>query len=137
PFLTSAPGPNGETAELVLANLRVQFIQDHPDYGELPWLELAVDAPLGFELGYDPVAGQLTPTITPPEPGAIDARVVSNPLRASEPAVEALFPNLFPAFVEGVGASFAAFPLPAFLGLGIDVLDVARQGNHFVLYANL
>ncbi len=39
--------------------------------------------------------------------------------------------------MSGVGDSFAAFPLPSFLGLQLDVLEVARQGNSFVLYANL
>ncbi len=36
-----------------------------------------------------------------------------------------------------MSSSFGAFPLPAFLGLSLDVLEVARHGNHFVLYANL
>jgi hypothetical protein len=39
--------------------------------------------------------------------------------------------------VSSLGSSFAAFPLPAFLGLQLDVLDVDRQGNYFVLYGNL
>ena len=137
PFLTERPGPNGEPAELVLANLEIDFVQDVPDLGPLTWLRLAVDAPLGFSLAYDPAAGQLAPTITAPPGSAVTARVVNNLIGTNETAIEALFPGLFPTFVSGVAGSFAAFPLPGFLGLKLNVLEVARDGNAFVLYANL
>ena len=136
PFLTSEPGPNGEPAELMLANLEVDFVQDTPQ-GVASWLKLAVDAPLGFSLAYDPVAGQLAPTVTAPPASAVKARVMGNTVGTNEPNIEALFPGLFPTFVSGVGDSFAAFPLPSFLGLNLNVLEVARDGNSFVLYANL
>jgi hypothetical protein len=136
PFITSEAGPNGEPAELMLANLEVDFVQDTPD-GTLSWLKLAVDAPLGFTLAYDPEAGQLAPTITAPAGSAVKARVMGNTVGTNEPNIEALFPGLFPTFVSGVGDSFAAFPLPAFLGLKLNVLEVDRDGNSFVLYANL
>ena len=136
PFLTSDPGPNGEMGELMLANLEVSFVQDLPET-TVTWLTLAVDAPLGFALAYDPVAGQLAPTITPPPASAVAARVVSNSIGTNEPNIEALFPGLFPTFVGGVSESFGSFPLPAFFGLKLNVLEVARHGNHFALYANL
>jgi hypothetical protein len=137
PFLTESAGPNGEPAELVLANLQVDFVEDRPGVGEVDWLTLAVDAPLGFDLGYDAEAGELAPTITPPPADAIAARVVGNSVGTDESSIEALFPSLFPTFVGAVADSFAGFPLPAFLGLQLNVLEVQRVGNHFVLYANL
>jgi len=137
PFLTEAPGPNGEPAELMLANLQIDFVEDRAGVGEVDWLTLAVDAPLGFDLGYDAAAGQLAPTITAPPAEAIVARVVGNSVGTDESHIEALFPGLFPTFVGAVADSFAGFPLPAFLGLQLDVLEVQRIGNHFVLYANL
>lgn len=137
PFVTSEAGPNGEPAELMLANLQITLMQDRPGTFPLPWLQLVVDAPLGFDLGYDAAAGQLSPTITPPPASEVDARVVVNPIGTNEPAVEGLFANLFPTFAGALSDSFGAFPLPSFLGLDIDVVQVARQGNYFVLYANL
>lgn len=136
PFLTEAPGPNGEVAELMLANLQLEFVQPTEE-GDLVWLQLAVDAPLGFSLDYDADAGVLAPTITAPPAEDISARVVSNAIGTDEPNIEAVFPNLFPTFVDAVGESFTSFPLPGFLGLELDVRDVQRDGNHFVLYANL
>jgi hypothetical protein len=137
PFVTGDAGPGGEPGELVLANLGISFVQDDPQAGAVTWLRLAVDAPLGFDLAYDSAAGELAPTIAPPPGSAVAARVTSNAIGADENGVEALFPGLFPAFVDSVGESFAAFPLPAFLGLELNVAEVARDGNAFVLYADL
>lgn len=142
PFLTDAPaGPGGETAELFLADLRIEFIQLLPDGNggtmDQKWLTLSVDAPLGFEMGFDPEAGQLAPTITAPTSDLVTTRVHVNELKTNEAALESVFSQLFPNFVSSLGASFGAFPLPAFLGLDLDVLEVARHGEYFTLYSNL
>jgi hypothetical protein len=143
PFLTdAAAGPGGETAELMLADLHVDFVQpvaatETTPAAEVTWLSLAVDAPLGFELAYDAVGGVLAPTITPPSGAAVTTRVQSNSVGADEDAVEAVFSNLFPTFVGGLSSSFSAFPLPGFLGLDLEVIEVARDGNSYVLYASL
>ena len=36
-----------------------------------------------------------------------------------------------------LSSSFSAFPLPGFLGLDLEVVEVARDGDSYVLYANL
>jgi hypothetical protein len=136
PFLTDAPGPNGEMAELNIANLQIKFMETRSGV-EINHLTLAVDTPLGFNLAYDPVAGVLAPTISAPPAGSVRARVVDNGIETNEPNVEALFPTLFPMFVGALGSSFASFPLPSFLGLGLEVLEVQRADNYYVLYANL
>jgi hypothetical protein len=142
PFLTSAPsGPGGAPAEMYLADLRIEFIQQAPDghggTSEHKWLSLSVDAPLGFSLGFDSVAGALQPTITPPDASQVTTRVHVNDLGTNEAAIETVFSQLFPNFVDSLGASFGAFPLPSFLGLNLDVLEVARHGDYYTLYANL
>src|SRR5690606_37282919 len=110
-------------AELMLANLEIDFVQD-TELGAVSWLKLAVDAPLGFALEYDADAGVLAPTITSPTPADVTARVVTNPIGVNEPNIETVFPNLFPMFVSGVSDTFSAFPLPSFLGLDLNVLEV-------------
>ena len=136
PFLTGDPGPNGEMAELNIANLQIKFMETRGGV-DINHLTLAVDTPLGFNLAYDPLAGVLAPQITAPPAGSVTARVVDNGIQTTEPTVEALFPTLFPMFVDALGSSFAAFPLPAFLGLGLEVLEVQRIDNYYVLYSNL
>lgn len=143
PFLTDAPaGPGGEPAELRLAALHVRFIQpitpsEQIPSGEITWLSLAVDAPLGFSLAFDDVNGVLAPTISAPPASEVRTRVVSNAVKTNPTTVTTVFSNLFPNFVEGLAGSFAAFPLPSFLGLDLDVVEVARQGESYVLYADL
>lgn len=141
PFLTdAASGPGGTPAEMYLADMRISFIQPYTDgtgAHEKTWLSLSVDAPLGFELAYDDVAGQLAPTITPPAGSAVTTRVHINDIATNEATLEAVFSQLFPNFVSSLGASFGAFPLPSFLGLNLQVLEVARHGDYYTLYANL
>lgn len=136
PFLNGETGPNGEPSELMLAGLWVEFIQQ--DGGvDMPWLRLSVSSPLGFDLGFDEVAGSLAPTITPGPSSEITAKVIDNAIGADAAGLEMLFPTLFPNFVSGLSSSFAAFPLPSFMGLDVEVVQVARHDSHFVLYANL
>ncbi len=143
PFLTdAATGPGGEAAELFLADLHVDFIQPvaatpTAPATEVTWLSLAVDAPLGFALAFDEAAGVLAPTITPPTAGDVTTRVHGNSIGTNEATVSSVFSSLFPGFVGGLSSSFSAFPLPGFLGLDLQVVEVARQGNSYVLYANL
>jgi hypothetical protein len=143
PFITdAAAGPNGEMAELMLADLHVDFIQPIAANGTTPasevnWLSLAVDAPLGMEMDFDPVNRVLAPTITAPPSSAVTTRVQTNAVKTNEDNVETVFSDLFPMFVSGLSSSFAAFPLPSFLGLDLDVIHFARQGNSYIMYSNL
>ncbi|MBX3314216.1 MAG: hypothetical protein KF906_07835 [Actinobacteria bacterium] len=136
PFLTSAAGPNGESSELKLAGLWIEFIETRNGV-DIPWLRLSVSSPLGFELGFDEANGTLAPTITPGPSSQVQAKVIDNNIGANTASIETLFPALFPNFVSGLSSSFAAFPMPSFLGLNVDVVELARQGNYFVLYADL
>lgn len=143
PFITpAASGPNGEAAELFLPDLHIQFVQpvSHADGSvtDAVWLTLSVDAPLGFEMGYDAESGQLAPTITPPTADKVTARVLDNRIGADEAKTASTFSQLFPNFVSGLGASFGAFPLPDFLGLSVNVLEIDRTGtNYWTLFADL
>ncbi len=103
----------------------------------MPWLRLSVSSPHGFDLGFDDVSGTLAPTITPGPSSEVTAKVIDNAIGADTAGLESLFPTLFPNFVSGLSSSFAAFPLPSFMGLDVEVVQVARQGSYFVLYADL
>src|SRR5690606_39005048 len=80
---------------------------------------------------------QLAPSIVPPPASEVAARVRVNAIGANEVALETLFPTLFPMFAAGLGDTFAAFPLPGFLGLDLNVVEVAQADGYYVLYANL
>jgi hypothetical protein len=48
-----------------------------------------------------------------------------------------VFSSFFPNFVDSLSESFAGFPLPQFLGLQLEVTEIARIGNYFTLFSNL
>ena len=138
PFISDAGGgPGGAAAELRLEELHIDFMQVLPGGQEHKLLGLAVEAPLGLDLAYDAVAGTLAPTITPPVAAQVNTRVYFNGLNVNPTTTSALFSSLFPSLSAGLTDTFQAFPLPEFLGLKLSVVEVARQGNSFVLYANL
>jgi hypothetical protein len=62
---------------------------------------------------------------------------VQNAIGASEPSVEASMPFMVPALFQFFGDIFGTFPLPTFLGLQLDVLEIERAGGFFNLYTNL
>ena len=146
PYLTGNAGPNGEPAELYIANLQLDFVSTHlvhdgvvteaPD-GGVKWLTVAIDAPFGFDLTWDDVAGALQPTITLPPTAAVRARVVFNNIQVNAVSTESLVQALFPSMASGLTDTFAAFPLPGFLGLSLDVAEIAESNNTYLLYANL
>ena len=137
PFINdAASGPGGTMSELRLEELHIEFIQ-MINGQENKLLGLSVEAPLGLTLEYDAVAGTLAPTITPPIGGSVNTRVYFNGLKVNPTTTSALFSSLFPSLSAGLTNTFQAFPLPEFLGLKLSVAEVARQGNSFVLYANL
>lgn len=137
PFVTDDPGPSGEAAMLLVPDIQIQFIANPGTGNESRPLQVNLDAPLGLDMAYDAVNNALVPTITPGPAGSVDARVVDNSIGANNTNVEALFEALFPTFVDDLASSFAAFPLPSFLGLQLSVVEVVRTGNAFVLYSNI
>lgn len=148
PFLTGEPGPNGEPAELMIANLALDFVQvgykhgdgtvtDAGEYQDYRWMTIMIDAPFGFDLAFDEGAGELLPTLTTPTAAQVNARITFNLIQQPEATAEALFEQIFPSVASGMASSFAAFPLPSFMGLSIDVLEVAEADNVWMLYADL
>jgi len=146
PYLTGNTGPNGEPGELAIANLALDFMQtqlilndgtviDRPE--GFKWLSVAIDTSFGFDLVWDAASSSLKPTLTPPPTSAVRARVVHNSIQTNELPTENLFQALFPSVSAGLAETFAAFPLPSFLGLSIDVVEIAENNNTYALYANL
>ena len=89
-------------------------------------LTVAIDTSFGFDVVWDAATSTLKPTLTPPPSSAVRARVVRNNINVEETPTEALFQVLFPSVSAGLTDTFAAFPLPDFLGLSIDVSEIAE-----------
>lgn len=146
PYLTGNTGPNGEPGELAISNLQLDFMQTAylltdgtlvENAEGFKWLSIAIDTSFGFDLVWDEASSSLKPTLTPPPASAVRARVVYNNVQTNELPTENLFQTLFPTVSAGLTDTFAAFPLPSFLGLSLSVAEIAEVDNTYVLYANL
>ena len=146
PYLTGNAGPNGEPGELAIANLQLDFLQTAYALNDgtivqnpagFKWLSIAIDTSFGFDLVWDAASSSLKPTLTPPPVSAVRARVTFNNIQTNELPTENLFQTLFPSVSAGLADTFAAFPLPSFLGLSLSVAEIAEVDNTYVLYANL
>ena len=53
------------------------------------------------------------------------------------PQVEALLPHIVGSFLPSLAGGLGSFPLPSFLGLSLEVVEVARNGEMLTIYADL
>ena len=142
PLITGAPGPGGELALLKLAQLSLKvFVELDDPNSEIPKsvesAALMLDADVGINLGFDSVSGSLVFELTEPNPSAITVKTVENPSGMELPQVEALLPHIVGSFLPSLAGSLGSFPLPAFLGLSLEVVEVARNGEMLTIYADL
>ncbi len=132
PVMTGQAGPGGELIEMQVAGLRV--VLDLPGR-DFPLLDMVVDMPLGvdlvfgeagigFELGF-PAAEALSLTLLANNSGAPDADVL------------ALVPTLLPLALPSLADAFAGLPLPAFFGLELSPVELARVATFLGVYIDL
>lgn len=133
PLVTGNLGPNGEMAELVIAQLLVEIVDD----ANTVWLRVAADARVGFGLGFDAQAGQLTPSISAPGLDQITMRVVDNAVGTNTAQVESILPLLMAPLFPSLSGTLGSFPLPTFFGLALAPISLDRTGSAWTLFADL
>jgi hypothetical protein len=62
---------------------------------------------------------------------------VENPIGADLSSVEALLPHVVGSFLPALAGGLGSFPLPSFLGLTLDVVEVGRNGEMLTIYGDL
>lgn len=132
PIVTGAPGPLGELAELRMAHLIVDIVIVNPDYRAL---SLAVDVDLGIDLVASPTG--LGFSIGAPAPQDVNIDILENPLNSNETVIQAFLSSFLPLAFPGLADALGGFPLPSFLGLELDPVEVSRAGEFMTIYANL
>lgn len=141
PLITGAPGPLGELALLKLAQLNmkliVKVVNEDGDLVDLEAADVMLDADVGLDLGFDAASGSLLFQLAEPDPSFITAKSIENPLGEDLSSLEALLPLVVGSFLPDLAGGLGSFPVPSFLGLSLDVVEVARNGEMLTLYANL
>lgn len=140
PLITGAPGPAGELALLKIAQLHLNvFVDVTTESGvvTLDAAEMMLDADVGIELAVDEGTGSLVFELAQPDPMNISVKSVENPIGADLSSVEALLPHVVGTFLPALAGGLGSFPLPSFLGLTLDVVEVGRNGEMLTIYADL
>jgi hypothetical protein len=132
PIVTTAAGPGGALGELRLAGYRVTVKTVDPS---AVLMELVIDFTTGVDLSFQD--GGLAFGIRAPAADAFDVAITKNPLGIPDAIIEQVFEQLTPRVFESVQDALPKFPLPQFVGLNLQPVEVNRQGTGFVIYTNL
>ncbi len=135
PVVTGELGPSGELASLRLGQLLVEVITDEGN--NTPLASVAADALVGLDFVFDDVTGSIVFTLAPPLAQDLTVALVNNNLGTNPAAVEGLLQALLPVVFPDLASSLGEFPLPEFLGLTLQGVDVGRQGEFMSIFADL
>jgi hypothetical protein len=132
-IVTGNPGPAGEIAEVRLAGLEVKLRDVDRNLPTL--IRLEADVTLGLDASF--AAGELSFALTEPAIEDITLTFIHNQLGADEADLENVITGLFQLAVPALAGALGGFPLPEFLGLNLDLVEIDRAGEFMSLYLNL
>jgi hypothetical protein len=132
PIVTTSPGPAGALGELRMSGYRVLVKSPNP---EAVMMELVIDFTTGVDLVF--ANGGLGFGFDAPAADAFSTTITQNPLAIPPALIEQVFEELSPRVFASVQDALPSFPLPQFVGLNLEPVEVNRLGTGFVLYANL
>jgi hypothetical protein len=136
PVLTGNMGPGGELAELRVGHLLLELRDPTPGVNE-SLLIVAIDFRAGLELLIDDATDQLAPTITTVSPEDVTVSILSNLVQTNEATLQAALPTLLQVALPALGSSLGSFPVPSFLDLELDPVEISRNGAFMSIFANL
>lgn len=132
PIVTANPGPGGELAELVIAALEVQIIEGG---ATLPILRVEVDARVGLDL--DVADGSLVFLVSQPLPEDIGVTIIGNPIETNEANLELFLLSALPTAFPALAGALSSLPLPDFLGLGLQAIEISRPNGFTTIFTDL
>jgi hypothetical protein len=135
PIVTGQPGPAGEMGELKIAALSLEIVEIGTNQTVLAG---AVDARMGLDLSFDDLTGSLVFGLSEPLPTDVSAAITLNNVGADIPTLEtAVLPSVIAAVLPSLASNLGEFPLPEFLGLELQGVEVSRSGEFMSLFADL
>ena len=96
------------------------------------FLEAAIDLESGSISTLS--GGGLGAVISEPAPGAIASTILVNRMGTEEATLDTLVPLLMGAALPQLAGSIGTFPLPSFLALDLELVDVDRNGDFLSLF---
>jgi len=132
-IVTGNPGPAGELSEVRLAGLEVKLRDVDRNLPTL--IRLEADVTLGLEASF--AGGELSFALTQPAIEDIQLTFIHNQLGADEADLENVITGLFQLAIPSLASALGGFPLPEFLGLQLDLVQIDRAGEFMSLYLDL
>ena len=136
PVVTGNSGPNGELAEIRIGHLILELHDVTPGVTQ-PLLVVAIDFRAGLELLVDSATDQLAPTLTSVAPADVTISIIDNLVQTDEATLQAALPLLLQVALPSLGSSLGGFPVPSFLDLELDPVEISRSGNFMSIFADL
>jgi hypothetical protein len=136
PFLTGNSGPGGELGELRVGNYQIE-VDGTNSGGSFLALSGAMDFRAGLDMSFDDATGSLAVGIGSVAPADVTVSILKNPVHTNEAQLQVVLPSLIAFILPQLGQSLGSFPLPSFLGLDLQGVEVSRTGQFYSLYANL
>ena len=134
PLLTGDLGPSGEMADLQVGALGMDIFDPT---GNRVLVGGQVDFRAGLDFVFDDLTSQLVPTISSVPPEDITVAILENPIGTNGGALTFWLEALLPVFLPDVGDALGAFPLPSFLGLDLQAVELGRNGEFISIFADL
>lgn len=132
PVVTTAAGPAGEISELRAGHVAIDVVSPQGIV-----VSFIVDVRTGLNLGFDSGTNSLSFQLGTPAIPDIAIEIVNDQIDVNENNLALILPQLFAALFPSLASSLATFPLPEFLGLNFQIVQIHRTGSFFTLYTNL
>ena len=131
PFLTGEAGPSGELAEIVIPHLQA-IVRD--EMGNV-FLRFVADATAGLDISFG--GGELAFTLGTIDSASLNVNILDNDIGTNEFFLGFLLPGLVEAAVPLLADSLGSFPLPEFLGLELQGVEVSKNGEFMSIFTDL
>ncbi|MCC6640104.1 MAG: hypothetical protein IT386_02945 [Deltaproteobacteria bacterium] len=143
PFLTGQDGPGGEISDLRVPQV-IGTVLGHDSFAnEVEYLKVAFDARIGLNFSFDNQTASLTPTFGTILPADITVSVLSylsgsiNISASSEATLQGFLPQILALALPELGSALGSFPMPSFLGLQLQLVELRKVNNYLGLFVNL
>jgi hypothetical protein len=134
PLISGDTGPGGELAEIHVPHLLAEIREVA---GDKLRLGLALDFTAGLGIAFDAASGALVFSVESVSAANITLAITQNPLGIDPATLQSALPPLLEPVLPTLGSGLGAFPLPSFLGLALQSVEISRTGGFLTLYANL
>jgi hypothetical protein len=135
PILTGNAGPGGEIGELRMPQLIGEVRSDN--FANTLYLRVAVDFKSGLDVVFNDETSSLEFQIGSLTFQDVTVGILDNNVNTNETILGIVLPQILALVLPDLGAGLGDFPLPAFLGLQLQGLEVAKSGQFTSLFANL